>query len=284
MRAGAGAGLQRPSYLVTWVLIAVNVLLWFAYSGSAPHSMVAEASPLFRFLNDECMLWPLKVFGQGKVWQLFTCMWLHDPFHAEHLLFNMIALFFFGRVTETWLGTRGYLLLYLGAGLFASLVFTGWSLLVGQAIPALGASAAIFGVMVWLACQQPRLRVYMMMMIPMPMWLAVGVFIVGIEVVRFSGAPQEAGASVAHLSGAAFGAAAWFVHRHGPTRFRLGGARPRRAAGGGGPGFGPEQEMLLRAQVERLLAKISSEGIQSLSPEEKAFLEEAARRLRHPHP
>ena len=281
---GAGATLWAAPRL-TYALIAVNGVLWFLFS-SAVRSATLDATGhiaddgLFGFVYHHLMLWPEHVFGRGEVWQLFTTFWLHDWGGASHVVFNMLALFFFGRAVETWLGPRRYLVLYLGAGLFASLIYTGWSAVAGNVIPALGASGAVYAVLAWMACQQPRATVYMMMIIPMPMWLAVGVFMIGMEVLAVAGAATTAGSAVAHLSGAAFGAGYWlWLRRRHATRGPGGWLVRQRRQGGGDPA---EREALIRLRVEQLLDKISQEGIGVLSPEEKAFLEAAARRFQGP--
>ena len=198
---------------------------------------------------------------------------------AQHVIFNMLALFFFGRAVEMFLGPKRYLVLYLGAGLFVSLVYTFWAWIVGSEIPALGASGAVYAVLAWMALQRPKATVYLMMIIPMPMWLAVGVFIIGMEVLQVGGSFLTAGASVAHLAGAAFGALYFFVAPRfaGPSfRRRDPPARPR------APDQLTEAHRLtaLRMAMDRLLDKVHAEGIDALSDDEKAFLERASRELR----
>jgi len=277
---------------VTWTIIGLNALLWFLFSSSmnagqhGPWQPLVPDAGLAGFFWRQFVLHPEQVFVHGKLWQLFTSMWMHDPYGAQHVLFNMLALFFFGRVTESYLGRRGYLWLYLGGGLLCSLMYTGYAYLTGHFVPALGASGAVYAVLFWMAVMNPRATIYLMLVFPMPMWLAVGVFMVGIEVLTLAQNLAGAGAAVGHLSGAAWGflyfryARRWSSNR-GPggwlvsLRHRRKSSREAHREQAGRVMDVAE----IRERVDRLLAKISNEGMGALTEEEKHFLTEAARRF-----
>jgi rhomboid protease GluP len=76
---------------------------------------------------------------QGEWWRMFTCMFLHIG--VLHLLFNMVALWNVGGFMEQLLGSTGFLVLYLLAGLLGSVASVAWNPFVVSA----GASGAIFG-------------------------------------------------------------------------------------------------------------------------------------------
>src|SRR5215468_11743666 len=76
---------------------------------------------------------------QGEWWRMFTCMFLHIG--LLHLLFNMVALWNVGGFMEHLLGSTGFLVLYLLAGLLGSVASVAWNPFVVSA----GASGAIFG-------------------------------------------------------------------------------------------------------------------------------------------
>jgi rhomboid protease GluP len=76
---------------------------------------------------------------QGEWWRMFTCMFLHIG--VLHLLFNMLALWNVGSFMERLLGSTGFLVLYLLAGLLGSVASVAWNPFVVSA----GASGAIFG-------------------------------------------------------------------------------------------------------------------------------------------
>lgn len=89
---------------------------------------------------------PLLV-AEGQYWRLVTAMFLHAG--PLHLAFNTLALYLFGNVVETALGTARFLAIYLVAGLFASASSFALS---PPAAVAVGASGAVFGLLgAWLA-------------------------------------------------------------------------------------------------------------------------------------
>jgi rhomboid protease GluP len=77
---------------------------------------------------------------QGFYWQIFTSMFVH--FGVAHILFNMFALYYFGRLNETRFGVLSFLTIYFGSGLFGNLMSL--YLLPPSAVSG-GASGAIFG-------------------------------------------------------------------------------------------------------------------------------------------
>ena len=77
---------------------------------------------------------------QGLYWQLFTSMFVHFGF--AHLLFNMFALYYFGRLNETRFSVRSFLTIYLGSGLLGNVMSL--YLLPSSALSG-GASGAVFG-------------------------------------------------------------------------------------------------------------------------------------------
>ncbi len=277
---------------VTWTIIGINAVLWFLFSSSAnagqqgPWRALVPDAGLAGFFWRQLVLHPEQVFAHGKLWQLFTSSWMHDWTGAQHVLFNMLALFFFGRLAEAYLGRRGYLWLYLGGGLLCSLMYTGYAYLTGTFVAALGASGAVYAVLVWVACMKPRATVYLMLILPMPMWLAVGVFMVGVEVLTLARHASDAGAAVGHLSGALWGFLFFRYARRWSSKEGPGGwlvrqrrrRRPIRDAHRGHVG-GTADVAEIRERVDRLLAKISREGMGALTEEEKHFLTEAARRF-----
>ncbi len=290
MRDDGGRRGRWSAASVTWTIIGINALLWVVFSsavnsGLKTHGLRVFENGLAGFIWKHLVLHPEQVFGDLKLWQVFTSAWLHDWQGASHVAFNMLALFFFGRAAESHLGRGGYLKLYIGGALLCSLIYTGYAYLTGNFMPALGASGAVYAVLVWVACMNPRGTVYMMMIIPMPMWMAVGVFIVGMEVVTLAQNASDAGAAVGHLSGAAWGllyfrfARRWKSER-GPGGWLVRKRRERK----------PQREAKERAteprvsggekaRVDALLSKISREGMDALSQEEKDFLADASKRF-----
>lgn len=275
---------------VTWWLIGINAALWLIYAGAYNNMAASGGQPpstvggLAGFITNVLALHPQDVFGSLRLWQPFTSFWLHDPQVFSHLFFNMLLLFFFGRQAEASLGRKGYLRLYIGGGLTCSVVFMAWALLLDTPAYALGASGAVYAVMVWIAFQNPRQTVYLMFVLAVPLWLVVGLLMVGMDGLSFVRSGFTDGAAIGHLAGAAWGWFTWARLSRFPTLTTTGpGAwivdmkRKRERAK---QGDARRDEAGDRARVEELLQKISERGIGSLSEEEKEFLQEASRRYR----
>ena len=82
---------------------------------------------------------------EGEYYRLFTCMFLHFGF--QHLLNNLLLLFFLGDYVERFVGRIRYLILYLAGGLGASLFSWQQEVRRGQETVSAGASGAIFAVL-----------------------------------------------------------------------------------------------------------------------------------------
>jgi membrane associated rhomboid family serine protease len=114
---------------VAYVLIAVNVLMYFGQTASSDNSVY----------RDFVLYGPL--VADGEWWRLLTAGFLHGG--TFHLLLNMYALFFLGRMLEPALGHVRFTALY-----FASLLAGSFgAVLLSPDAPVVGASTAIFGLM-----------------------------------------------------------------------------------------------------------------------------------------
>ena len=115
-------------------------------------------------------LQPISVLA--KPWTIVTNMFLHAGF--EHILFNMIALFFFGIYLERIIGTKEFMKVYFIGGIFASLsyVFTSFVFNIPPPnVPAVGASGAIFAVMGALVVLRPKITIFVNFFFPMPLYI-----------------------------------------------------------------------------------------------------------------
>lgn len=104
-------------------------------------------------------------FHEGELWRLFTYQFLHA--NLGHILFNMIALWFFGPVVEERFGHLRFLLYYLfcgvAAALFSSLLgYMGFFDPEWRFIPMVGASGSIYGIMAACAVLFPHARVQLL--------------------------------------------------------------------------------------------------------------------------
>lgn len=176
-------------------------------------------------------LWPLGQHffpGLGRVgfepWQIVTSAFLHDPGSIAHIGFNMFALYSFGMMVERAVGSKRFAWLYLASILTAGLV----QLLVvtatadNGAVPTVGASGGVFGVLLAFAFLFPHSRVMLIFPpIPMKAWVLVAGY-AAIEL--FSGVfgTMQGVAHFAHLGGMLGAAAILFYWWHSANR-------PRRA-------------------------------------------------------
>ena len=135
------------------------------------------------------------------VWQVFTYMFVH--FGLLHLLFNMLALWMFGLPIEQSWGTRRFLKFYFQCGVVAGLCVLIANMLIGDwATPTLGASGAVFGLLVAFGILFPDTMLLMFFLFPMKAKYAVMIY-VAVEIVVTFG-PNTGVSTVAHLGGAAF--------------------------------------------------------------------------------
>ena len=213
------------------------------------------------------------VLRRGWVWTVVTYMFLHaDVFH---ILFNMLALYFFGTQVEQLLGRNRLLLLYFGGGVLGGIAYVGTqtcsSGFLQQACPpAIGASAAVMAVLVLCAIHFPNQRVFVFF-VPIPLkWLAT--LLVGMDLLYSIAASKDGVAHIAHLGGALYGYLFW---RLSPALAQyVDRVADRRR----------EREVQREADDERyldeLLAKVGREGLQALSRRERAFLDAMSRRRR----
>jgi membrane associated rhomboid family serine protease len=217
-------------------------------------------------------LTPALVVHRLFVWQPLTYMFLHGG--AFHLLFNMVILWMMGGEVERFWGRREFLRYYFLCGLgAAALAFVfAWNGLV------IGASGAIFGVMVAFAVMFPNRPIYVWFVLPVPAkYLVLLLFALELIVVGSSSGV----AHFAHVGGAVTGYLYLRLGLRDRLSFSLDGVRRRwyrrhltLHQGGGRPA--PDEA----AEIDRILDKISRSGLASLTPEESRVLQRASRGYR----
>jgi len=210
-------------------------------------------------------------FALVRPWTFVTYMFLHgDPMH---ILFNMLGLYIFGSRVESRMGGTRFLQMYLIAGVVGALAHA----VLSPAAPVVGASAAIYGVLMAYAMFWPRDRIYVMGVFPIEAWLAIILY--GLYDLSSGIGGGGRVAHFAHLGGLA-GAYLyiWAMDRFSPAK------RFRAKVGGVAPSTEKALKQnwknvqldgvhqLSRDEVNRILDKINAEGIGSLTAEEKLFL------------
>lgn len=226
---------------------------------------------LQRFLLDRYIgvlgLVPSRVL-HGWLWQLLTYMFLHA--NLLHIFFNLIFIWMLGSELERYWGSRFFLKYYLVTGVGAGVI----NVLVQpySHIPTIGASGAIFGLIIGFALAFPEreLLLYFIIRIKAKHF---AVLVGLIEVLALLMMRNSSIARFAHLGGLVVGyfylkrdLYEWRIKR---TLARWKYSREERAET-----KRRQREAEKGAEVDRILDKIRSEGIESLSRREREFLEE----------
>lgn len=99
-------------------------------------------------------------------WRLITYMFTHSLFNPFHFIFNMLWLWWMGRPVEETIGSHSFLTVYFGAGLVGALLDVIVSTF-GVANPVIGASGAVYGVMVAFAMLYPRTPIMLLLLPPL---------------------------------------------------------------------------------------------------------------------
>lgn len=209
------------------------------------------------------------------IYTVITYMFVHAG--LWHIFFNMLGLFFFGPRLEMRLGGTGFLRLYFWSG------FGGALLSVGQPnIMIIGASGAVFGVLLAYAMFWPTDQIYIWGVLPVQArWLVV--FLTVMSLWQGLDGVQDNVAHFAHLGG--FGAAFLYIkwrQRNSPAE------KFKRQAYGMQPTPTPERPAMAEAwrnikregmhelnleELDRILEKIASLGVEALTLDERAFLD-----------
>jgi membrane associated rhomboid family serine protease len=262
-----------------WALMAIGLIPWSA------------ARDLLAFSADRALTRP---------WTFVTYMFVHAGF--GHLFFNMLALFFFGPPLERSWGSREFIRYYLVCGVGGSVAALLLVNLVGTA-PMVGASAAIFGILLAFALTWPDAPIYLWFLLPVKAKYFVG-FLALMTLYSTISSGRAAGGTAhwAHLGGLIAG---WVWLRYG-ERIEMSADRAFGKAKRARRGLKsvdrdgkadakqesrrpsarrrPKSEASSDAldEVNRILDKIGERGMDSLTPAELEFLNEMSQRKSGP--
>lgn len=177
----------------TLIIVAVNVAA-FILTGSGRNAN-------FQYLFG---LQPVLFTRAHYYWQLLTYMFMHGSW--SHLLGNMIGLLFFGLYIERQLGSKEFLLFYLLCGILCGAASLAIYLAAGfYGVLLVGASGAVYAVLLLFAVIFPRSTVFIMGIVPAPAPILVVIY-AGIAVFEQVFGMNQGVAHMTHLSGFA---AAW---------------------------------------------------------------------------
>lgn len=227
-----------------------------------------------------------------RPWTMVTYMFLHQSF--LHIFFNMLWLYFAGRLFMEYFGGKRLISVFLIGGLIGGLLYV----LFYNVFPAFseavaisnnrGASAGVMAIVVAIATYNPRFPVRLFFVVTVPLWgIAVGFLL--LDLIGL-GDGENAGGRIAHLGGAAFGYFMARAYRDGrditegfsqlldrlskwfkpqPKMTKVYSKKgPKRSSSAGRKG-NPKQD---QARMDEILDKISRSGYDSLSKEEKDHL------------
>jgi membrane associated rhomboid family serine protease len=305
-RSTAGGNYFRPSFfggfsffppVIKWLLIS-NAGIWlltefFLAPFKLGDTRIGGDNGIITYF---LALWPIGT--NFWLWQLFTYMFLHGGF--GHLFFNMLALWMFGMELENVWGSKRFLTYYLACGFGAGIANLLWTLLISQGAPTVGASGAVFGILVAFGMLFPERPIYIYFLLPIKAKFFVAGYI-ALELFYGVSGTSSGIAHFAHLGGAAVGFALvmlmakgfslddiWNKFKSEPT-FPYQQRRARKPVHeevfdakffdikSGRPIEGDDE--LNQEVVDTILDKINTSGYQSLTDEEKRILNEASKKI-----
>ena len=274
-------------------LLISNAVIWFVFDFFLQPFTISgvQVGGSGGILNYYLALWPLGT--NFWPWQLFTYMFLHGGF--AHLFFNMLAVWMFGMELENTWGSRRFLIYYLLCGLGGGIANLIVAPLVGQAAPTVGASGAVFGVLIAFGMMFPDRPIYIYFLLPIKAKYLVAAYI-GMELFYGVAGTTDGVAHFAHLGGAAVGFV-YVLGEFGVIPFRSWWARLRSQFGR--PPSSSMRDEIHEAQfydiatgnrkfreeeinqevIDSILDKINTGGYQSLTDEEKRLLNEASKKI-----
>lgn len=209
-----------------------------------------------------------------RPWSVVTYAFLHGG--MGHIFFNMLALFFFGPRLEQRLGGRHFLGLYFASAIAGALLS-----IVTPRVIIVGASGAVFGVMLGFAYYWPRDKIYIWGILPLEARLFVIILTVASLWFGFGSAAGGV-AHFAHLGGflGGFlylkGMEHWSPARRFKRQIQTSMIKP----GGDSAAIKRWEQIdrdgmhpVNREELDRVIEKIKSSGIGTLTPDERAFLD-----------
>ena len=267
---GTGGGGFGGFALTPWVkrLIIANIAV-FILTAVSPF-----VTPYLAFAPNEVLFRP---------WTLVTYMFVHGGFW--HLFFNLLSLFFFGPPIEARWGSREFIKYYFICGLGGALL----SFVFAFNSAVVGASAAVYGVMLAFAMVYPDMPIYIYAIFPVKAKWLIAVMVIFSLFSAFGGGGDGV-AHFAHLGGFAAGYLYLKLDFRGGSaikKFKRMVNKPKLTVVAGGPSTpaAPRQPRRVDDRnyddVDKVLDKISTQGMASLTPEERKLLDDVSRKYRN---
>jgi len=274
---------------------AVKILLIANLVAYVIQNLTSRGAPLGLGPLDSWLVYNTQVaVFMGQIWRFASYMFLHFGF--GHILGNMFGLWMFGSQVEALWGKRSFLIYYFVCGLGGSVLYALLDLLgVGTGGIMLGASGAIFGILLAYALNYPDNIILVAFVFPMKAkWVVLGYGVYTLLSIPGGG---DGIAHAAHMGGMISGFIFMYLTipsvkrmvdnkisgigrsaRQRRTRRKIHVVRPDEMPSGSN---GPSQDVPKSPEtlkIDAILDKISREGLQSLSDEEQEFLRKAGKR------
>jgi membrane associated rhomboid family serine protease len=236
------------------VLVGLNVLMFFV-QGAMPEFTHGLAF--------------VPALVGSRPWTLITYMFMHGGFN--HLLFNMMSLYFFGSQVESKLGTRRFGELYFASGMAGALL----SALLSTHTSIIGASGGVFGVMLAFARYWPDAEILVFFVVPVKARVLVILTTIFALFAGMTGAASGI-AHYAHLGGyvGAWAYIAYLERFTGARSFRKRTVTPVKDVEiKNWKRVDPKAvHAVNRDELNRILDKVNEKGLSGLTPEERRFL------------
>ena len=217
-------------------------------------------------------------------WKLLTYGFVHNPLDIGHVFWNMFGLFIFGRDVELRYGRWEFLRFYLGAIVVGALVWCiRLNLMDVTQAQVIGASGGVTAVILLFVYNFPRRTILLFFVLPVPAWV-LGVIIIAGDAFGFIGSDKNIAFDV-HLVGILFASGyywlGWNLGHWTPSRLRGGLSWPTVRRVPKLRVHDPEDKIQRQdEEADRILEKVSRQGIDSLTSRERRILEEYSRRMR----
>ncbi len=275
------------------VFIIINLVLVFSGAGRDITGLATDNILKYLSINKDWM------FNLTHLWVLVTNMFLHVSF--MHILWNLLLLYWFGKIVGDLIGDRRILPLYLMGGLFGAFIyFLFANLMISSPSYAFGASAAVMAVILAAGVIAPDYLLHLPLIGAVKLKYLVGIMLL-LDLIGVGGM-DNTGGHAAHLGGAFFGwmfatqlrnGRDWavpinnFMDKLSSLFNNLGSAKrqgPRVAyknpKAAQAKKHKPKKEVRSSHQEELdiILDKIKQNGYESLSEEEKEFLFNASKK------
>lgn len=282
-------GFMTIPTMIRWI-IAINVIVFLFQSlfGSIPVGGQNLNRWIISYLAFDPSLWT----AITQPWRFVTYMFLHGS--GFHLIFNLLWLWWMGRSVEETIGPRSFAVLFFGSGIGGAILHIALTFLYGTSV-VIGASGAVFGVMVAFAYLFPTAPIMLLFLPPIQArFLVAG--LIALDILLIGSGDMIA--RLVHLGGAGCGYLIIKSYSKGNDLSKFVRPFERMFSGGTGGSSGksdsksrkPKNKQMYsvsdveiieevdQSELDRILEKISREGYDGLTKEEKKTLFELSRK------